>query len=432
MSTLLRSVASLTILSLGVMTGYAADLTWPQFRGPHATGTNSESQPPTTWSATEHLRWTVDLPGAGSSSPIVANGRVFVTCFSGKNEARGEVADRLLVSVDMATGKMVWKQASGVTGKEDRYEGFLREHGFASNSPVTDGERIYAFYGKGGVLAYDWEGKPLWQVDVGQESSNRRWGSAASLLLTPQAVIVNASEESRSVRALDRQTGKELWKSEAESLELSYSTPTLVTTADGREDLVVAIAGEVWGLNPETGKLRWYVLTDITGNISPTPVVAGDIIYVTGGRPVATHAIRVGGKGDMTATNRLWTSRNGSYVATPVLHAGHLYFVDDRGQAFCLNAADGALVYRERIEGLGGGGGRPVYASPVLADGKLYVVSRYDGTFVLPASPEFQVLAQNSLGDDSEFNATPAIVGNELLLRSDQALYCISSSPKSP
>lgn len=430
MSTWLRCVGSLVVLSACVMPARAADLSWPQFRGPHAAGTNSESQPPETWSATEHVRWKLDLPGAGSSSPIVANGRIFVTCFAGKNEARGEVAERTLVCVDMASGELLWKKGSGVTGKEDRYEGFLREHGFASNSPVTDGERVYAFYGKGGVLAYDWQGEPLWQVDVGQESSNRRWGSAASLLLTPQAVIVNASEESRSLRALDKMTGKELWKSEAESLELSYSTPTLVTTAEGREDLVIAIAGEVWGLNPETGKLRWYVLTEITGNVSPTPVVAGDIIYITGGRPVATHAIRVGGKGDMTATNRLWTSRNGSYVATPVLHAGHLYFVDDRGQAFCLNAADGALVYRERVEGLGGGGGRPVYASPVLANGKLYVVSRYDGTFVLPASPQFKVLTQNQLNDDSEFNATPAIVGNELLLRSDKALYCISATPK--
>lgn len=406
----------------------ADDLAWPQFRGPRASGMSSASHPPETWTDTEHVRWKLELPGAGSSSPIVANGRVFVTCFRGKTQALEEVAERSLVCIDLASGQELWRKSASVQGQEDRYEGFLREHGFASNSPVTDGERVYAFYGKGGVLAYDWQGESLWTVDVGQESSNRRWGSAASLLLLPNAVVVNASEESRSVRALDKLTGKELWKSEAEALELSYSTPTLVTTADGREDLVVVIAGEVWGLNPETGKLRWYVQTEITGNVSPTPVVSGDLVYVTGGRPAVTHAIRAGGKGDMTDTNRLWTSRSGSYVATPILSNGHLYFVDDRGQAFCLNAADGAVVYRERVEGLGGGGGRPVYASPVLADGKLYVVSRYDGTFVLPAQPQFRILAQNKLNDSSEFNATPAIVGDELLLRSDRFLYCISNT----
>ncbi|MBI1347529.1 PQQ-binding-like beta-propeller repeat protein [bacterium] len=428
MAMILRTCGGVTAFCLLMLASDAAELTWPQFRGPQGAGLLAGSQPPVTWSDKENVRWKVELPGAGSSSPIVANGRIFVTCFTGKNQTLSEVAERSLVCVDLAEGRIVWQKASSVTGKEDRYEGFLREHGFASNSPVTDGERVYAFYGKGGVLAYDWQGEPLWQVDVGQDSSNRRWGSAASLLLSGNAVIVNASEESRSIRSLDKLTGKEFWKSEAESLELSYSTPTLVMTADGREDLVVAIAGEVWGLNPETGKLRWYVQTEISGNVSPTPVVSRDIIYVTGGRPAATHAIRVGGKGDMTATNKLWTSRTGSYVATPVLHDGHLYFIDDRGQAFCMQAADGTVVYRERVEGLGGGGGRPVYASPVLADGKLYIPSRYDGTFVIAASPEFKILARNTLGDDSEFNATPAIVGNELLLRSDKALYCIGKS----
>lgn len=401
----------------------AAELTWPQFRGPAAAGLAPESQLPTQWNAQTNLQWKRELPGAGSSSPVVAAGKVFVTCFAGKSATRADVAQRSLVCLDLATGEVLWQKSRPVELPEDPYEGFLREHGFASNSPVTDGERVYVFYGKGGVLAYDLTGKELWHVDVGQESSNRRWGSAASLMLAGQALIVNASEESRSIRALDKLTGKELWKSEADSLELSYSTPTLVKTAEGREDLVVTIAGEVWGLNHETGKLRWYVLTEIAGNASPTPIADGDVVYVTGGRPVASHAIRVGGKGDMTAQNLLWTSKSGSYVATPVLHEGHLYWIDDRGQAFCQRASDGEIVYRERVPELGGG--RPVYASPVLAGDKLYIPSRYDGVYVLPAKPQFEVLARNQLEDDSEFNATPAIVGDQFLLRSDAALYSI-------
>jgi hypothetical protein len=401
----------------------AAELTWPQFRGPHAAGIAVDSHPPTTWSATEHLLWKAELPGAGASSPVVIDGKVFLTCYAGASDRRADVATRQLVCVDLATGAIDWSKSVSVEGRDDPYEGFLREHGYASNTPVSDGERVYVFYGKGGVLAYDLAGKELWRVDVGQESSNRRWGSAASLVLAGNALIVNASEESRSIRALDPATGKELWQQPSDSLELSYSTPTMVRTADGRDDLVVAVAGEVWGLNPETGKLRWYVTTQISGNVSPTPIVDGDVIYITGGRPVASHAIRAGGKGDMTATNLLWSSRNGSYVATPVLHDGHLYYVDDRGQAYCQRASDGELVYRERLPDAGGG--RPVYASPVLADGKLFTVSRYAGTFVFPAAPKFELLAQNNLGDDSEFNATPAIIGDTLLLRSDTALYRI-------
>lgn len=400
-----------------------ADPSWPQFRGVAASGVVAESKPPTTWSATENVRWKLDLPGAGASSPIVTGGRVFVTCYAGAQASRADVDQRHLVCVDFATGKLLWSKAVPAVKPEDAYQGFLREHGYASNTPVTDGERVYVFYGKSGVLAYDLEGNELWKVKVGQESSNRRWGSAASLMLSGNALIVNASEESRSLRALDKLTGKELWKSEAETLELSYSTPTLAKTAEGREDLVVAIAQEVWGLNPESGKLRWFVQTEIAGNVSPTPIVDGDVIYITGGRPVASHAIRVGGKGDMTSSNVLWTSRSGSYVATPLLHDGHLFWFDDRGQAFCQRSSDGEIVYRERVPELSGG--RPVYSSPVLADGKIFVVSRYDGTYVIPAAPKFEILAQNRLADDSEFNATPAIVGNELLLRSDRALYCV-------
>ncbi|OYW14757.1 MAG: serine/threonine protein kinase, partial [Planctomycetales bacterium 12-60-4] len=271
---------------------------WPQFRGAAATGVANDSRPPTKWSATENVRWKVDLPGAGASSPIITGERVYVTCYSGAQEARSDVAQRHLSCIDLATGKLLWTESVPAAKPEDAYQGFLREHGYASNTPVTDGERIYVFYGKSGVFAYDLDGKELWKISIGQDASNRRWGSGASLMLAGDALIVNASEEGRSIRALNKRTGEELWKSGAETLELSYSTPNLATTADGREDLVVAIAGEVWGLNLETGKLRWYAQTQISGNITPTPIVESDVVYVTCGRPVASHAIRVGGKGD--------------------------------------------------------------------------------------------------------------------------------------
>ncbi len=181
-------------------------------------------------------------------------------------------------------------------------------------------------------------------------------------------------------------------------------------------------------MNPENGKLRWYALTDITGNVSPSIVSGGDDrVFVFGGRPAAAQCIRIGGKGDVTDSHTVWAGRDSSYVATPLLVGNHLYWVDDRGQAFCINAKDGEVVYRERLGGLASGG-RPVYASPVLAGGKIYVVTRHSGTLVFDAKPEFKQLAQNQLDDDSDFNATPAISNGELFLRSDKALYCVKAT----
>ena len=181
--------------------------------------------------------------------------------------------------------------------------------------------------------------------------------------------------------------------------------------------------------NANSGKLRWFVRTEILGNVSPSVMHRDGVIYATGGiRGSGSMAVRVGGKGDITDSNVIWSSRNSSYVATPVLYEGHLYWVDDRGQAWCSRVSDGEQVYRERLADTGGG--RPFYASPVLADGKLYCVSRRGGTFVLAGKPTFSQIAVNRFdGDDTDFNATPAIVDGEIVLRSNQALYCVKSRP---
>jgi outer membrane protein assembly factor BamB len=233
---------------------------------------------------------------------------------------------------------------------------------------------------------------------------------------------VNASEEARSVIALDKKTGKEIWKTEADLLELAYGTPKLIKSGD-RELLVLAVPQEVWALNPTNGKLAWYCETQLPGNVSPSVNFADGMIYVTGGYPATgSLAIKADGKGDITS-NIAWKKRDASYVATPVLHEGHLYWINDKGIAFCMNAETGETVYKERLVG---GGGRPVYASPVLCNGKLFVPSRWEGVYVIDAKPEFKLLAQNKFeGDDSDFNGSPAISGKQMFLRSDKALYCI-------
>jgi outer membrane protein assembly factor BamB len=424
------SVLSLLLAATTGMTVSASD--WRQFRGPHGSGiAATDAQPATTWSDSENVKWKVALPGPGSSSPIVVGERVFITCYSGYGDGGGgespEKLRRHLLCVERTAGKVLWDKSVAAELPEDPYSGNLREHGYASNTPVTDGERVFAFFGKTGVIAFDFEGQQLWKLNVGKQSSNRRWGSGASPILYQNMVIVNAAEESRSVLALNKLTGKEVWKATVDSLELSFVTPVLVECAGGRTDLALAVPGELWGLNPDTGKLRWFAETGITGNVSPSVVAADDVVYATGGYPrQGTIAVRAGGKGDVTATNVLWSSENASYVPSPVVHQDHLFFVSDQGFATCLEAKTGKLIYKERL--LGVSGGKPFYASVVSANEHLYAVSRRAGTFVLPATPQFALVAQNKLaGDDSDFNSTPAIVGRQLFLRSNRNLYCIMS-----
>ncbi len=405
---------------------------WMQFRGSDASAVSLDTKLPESWSESENLKWKVALPGAGSSSPVVVGDRVFVTCYSGYGVPGANGGDinsleRHLVCVNRADGTIRWRKTVVGELPEDRYQGYISEHGYASNTPVTDGKSIYCFYGKSGVVAYDLDGQQLWKTGVGKESSNRAWGSGSSLILYKDTVVVNASEEGRSVIGLDKSTGKQLWRAEGSAMELAYGTPALVRVSDERTDLVLAVPGEVWGLNPDTGKLQWFAEHQLTGNICPSIVADGDKVFVFGGfRSAGSLALRAGGEKDVTQSHTLWTSRNSSYVATPVLYEGHLYWINDSGQAFCVLAENGELVYRERVAEIKSGG-RPVYASPVVANGKIYVQTRWNGMIVLPAKPEYAVEEQNQFAsDESDFNATPAICDNELFLRSNLNLYCVA------
>jgi outer membrane protein assembly factor BamB len=425
----LFAFAVLCIQSLGP-SALADD--WTRFRGVNGTGASDSTTLPTTWSDSENIAWKIELPGHGSSSPVVTGDRIFVTYYSGYGIGRDGSTDQLirhLICVDGKQGEILWDKTVSAGNREDPYQGYISEHGYASNSATTDGTHVFVFHGKSGVFAYDMDGQELWNHSVGRESSNRQWGSAASLTLVGNKLIVNASEEGRAVIALDKKTGKDLWKAEASTLELSYGTPAIVNRDDGKTVLVLSVPGEVWGLNSETGKLSWFVETQLTGNISPSPLIIDQCIYVFGGyRSTGSYRIRSGGTGDITKSHVDWYSRSSSYVATPVHHDGRLYWIDDQGIAWCQEASSGKQVYRERVQQLRAGG-RPVYASPIVADGKLYIVTRHDGTLIIPATTEFTVESHNVLtSDETDFNATPAVYDNQLLLRSNHALYCIKSA----
>jgi outer membrane protein assembly factor BamB len=408
-----------TLTVLGALLG--AD--WPQFRGPEGSGVTSEKGFPTTWSDTENIAWKTALPGAGSSCPILIGDRIFLTCYSGYgvDQSQPGEADQLthhVLCVARSDGRILWDKTHKAQQPETEYKGFMLEHGYASGTPVSDGQAVYAFFGRSGVFAYSVAGEPLWRAEVGQGTHG--WGSGTSPILAGNLVIVNASVESGSLVALDKTTGKQVWS--VDKIKDSWSTPAVVNLPSGKQELAVSLRGKVLGLDPATGQQLWEC-EGVPDYVCPAVIAHGDVVYVTGGRrPPMTLAVRAGGRGDVTATHKLWEAKKTPKVATPVFCDGLLCWIDNRGTATCLKADSGEVVYEERMR-LAGGGDK-VYASLVAAEGKLYGVSRRDGVVVLAAGPSFKQLAHNRL-DDSLSNATPALAEGKLYVRTDKYLYCI-------
>ncbi len=393
---------------------------WPRFRGPSGMGTSDGTGLPIQWDQNSGIVWKSELPGAGASSPITFGDRVYLTCYTGyfvPGESGGslEQLERHLIALRLDDGRLLWDKAVAARLPEEEQ---IRDHGFAANSVAVDAQRVYAFFGKTGVLAFDHDGNQLWQTDVG--SNTNGWGTAASPVLHQDLLFINASVESESLVALDRSTGKEQWR--ADGIRESWNTPLVVTAASGRQELIVASQGSVLAFDPASGQPLWSCQTDIGWYMVPSVVAADGVIYCLGGRSgTAALAVRAGGSGDVTETHRLWTSQKGSNVSSPVYLDGHLYWAhESREIAYCVQAATGEVVYEQRLHRAG-----QCYASALLADGRLYYLTRDGKTFVLAAKPQFEQLAVNDLSDGSLFNGSPAVAGNRLLLRSDKFLYCI-------
>ena len=420
-----RNTTRLWSLLAATVALWFAGADWARFRGPEATGVSAEQGIPATWSADKNVVWKTPLPGFGASSPITVGDKVFVTCYTGygldvDDPGQQESLQHNVVAVDRASGKILWSLGVKPRLPKTEYRGFIALHGYASSTPTSDGEAVYAFFGSSGVAAFSVDGQPLWRADVGEAIHS--WGSGASPILFENLLIVSASVESQAIVALDKATGSEVWRTEG--IERSWSTPLVVNLPDGRRELVVSIQNKVLGLDPATGRNLWEC-EGVKDYVCPAVIAQNGIVYVTGGRKPYTMAVKAGGRGDVTSTHRLWEAQVASKVPTPLYFEGHLYWIDQRGVAVCLNAETGEEVFVERLKIEGARG--KVYASLICTGGKLFGVTRQGGTIVLAAKPEFEELARNDLGDSSVFNATPVPDGGQLLIRSDRFLYCIGN-----
>jgi outer membrane protein assembly factor BamB len=390
----------------------AAD--WPGFRGPTTNGISEEKGLPVRWGPTENVLWKTSLPGHGASSPIVWKDRVFVTCFTGKT---ADEIKRHLLCVDAGTGKVLWQKELAAKLPENDYTRQLLQHGFTTSTPVTDGERVYVFYGRSGALAYDFDGNVVWHTDLGKALNG--FGTGSSPVLYGNLLFINSTVENRSLTALDKSTGKIVWKKLMNGD--AWTTPLVVRTPQGKDELVFSGQAEILGFEPQTGEQLWMCEVNSANYVSSTPVVRDGVIYLMGAGAGDRQfiAIRAGGRGDVTRTHVVWNQpRAGASYCSPVLVGDQLYYFSE--SAYCLKADSGEIVYQERLAGLG-----REYASPVVADGKIYVPTRRGIVHVLKAGDKLEVLSSNNLDDPSGFTGSPAVSGGRVYLRSNEYLYCV-------
>ncbi len=428
-------IMTFALLAIACLTTSAED--WSRFRGPGGSGVASNIQKgtlPTRWSPQANLAWKTELPGPGASSPIIVDGKALVTCYSGyglSQEEPGKIENlvRHLVCIDLATGKKLWQKDVKVALPEDPYTGVgVPAHGYASHTPVSDGKNVYAFFGKSGVHAFDLDGNELWQAEVGKESDPAKWGSSSSPVVYGDNVIVTASAESQAIVGLDKKTGKEQWRQEAKGLDGMWGTPTFVPVDDNRTDLVMCVAKELWGLDPDTGKLRWFANATDSEQSYASVILDGNRVFAITGRGGGSIAVDAGGSGDVSETNTVWTGRDTGSFASPVLHQDKLYSAN-RGIITVIDAKTGERVEQVRLKGAQQSGGRfgsADYASPIVAGDQMFYLNGSGQMFVFQLGDKLEQVAVNRVTSDKEsFWGTPAAADECLVLRSSKHLYCV-------
>jgi outer membrane protein assembly factor BamB len=398
---------------------------WAQWRGPLATGVSRTANPPVEWSETRNIRWKIALPGRGSGTPVVWGDRVYVTTAvsaDGTTKAVANLSHKFIVmAIDRRTGKTVWER---VAKEEAAHEpGHPENATFASPSAITDGELVIASFESRGIYAYDSSGKLVWSQDLGDKRMRNTFGEGSSPALHRNHLVIVWDHQGESfVAALDKRTGKELWRRPRKEID-TWATP-LVVEVNGRPQVLVGAMNSIQSYDLETGDIVWHT-AGLTMNAIPSPVAEGGLaILMSGFRGNSLKAIHLGqAKGDITGTPAIaWTfDRDTPYVPSPLLYDGVLYMLkSNNGILTTFDARTGAPHYAlQRLDAVPN-----VFASPVGAAGRVYIPGREGETVVIRHGPKFEVLATNSLDDG--FDASPALVDGEIYLRGYKSLYCIA------
>jgi len=434
----------LTAAAVTAATVHLPAANWPQWRGLDGQGISDEKNVPAEWSPTRNVAWKTALPGYGQSQPIVWGSRVFLTAdveggpaptnhkapvhmMEGQPWVHPDSVgiDKLhtmkVLALDLTSGAIVWERTA--------YEGTVFDHrhrrgSYAAPTMVTDGAMVVAYFGPEGLYGYDIDGNLKWKADVGRFPL-LGMGTGTSPVLFENLVIIQRDENDGKqslLLAYDIKTGKEAWRT-SRAVEASWSTPVIVT-ASGRSELVTNGNQFIISYDPKTGKELWRS-KGVESNAIHTPLVGHGLVIVTAGYPVKkVIAIRPGGSGDITGTDRIvWQYDRGTgYVISPILYGDYVYLVSDKGIISCLDAKTGEVKYE--------GGRVPVpatfMASPIAFDGKLLLTSVDGDTYVIKAGPVHEVIATNSIGEPAA--STPSISQGRILVRGAKNLYCFKNS----
>lgn len=440
-----RFVLLAVIASLIASNAGAEDVTgnWHQWRGPHSKGVAPESDPPIEWDEQTNIKWKVEVPGNGSSTPIVWGNQVFILTAVKTDrvadqlpefvepESRGGNPFKIkpptnyhkfiVMSFDRQTGDVLWQDTAT---EQVPHEAYHRDHGYASASPTTDGEYLYASFGSRGIYCYDMQGHKVWDRDLGDMYVMRYFGEGISPVLYGDSLIVNWDHEGDSfVVCLDAKTGVDKWKVERKT-GTTWSTP-LVLEHGGKTHVIISGGDRLHSYDLATGKVIWECGRAQAAAI-PVPVATDELVFSMTGYPQTSRtlfAIPIDSTGDLTDQDKLaWSRDRGTpYIPSPVLLGETLYYVSsNNGILSSVNASTGdPIIDQKRVTGV-----RNIYSSPVAAAGRIYLTGRDGKTVVIKDGPELEVIATNEL--DDRIDASAAIAGDELFLRGKKYLYCIS------
>lgn len=442
-----RTIRQLLIVAVVVVFALAAfaderesGANWPRWRGPEGSGVSAEKNLPGEWSSTQNIAWKTPLPGRGHSSPVVWGNRIFLTAAIMGDVAPGAKAPIHMINgkpwkhpdaigsdhrhtlkvlaLDRDTGKIVWER----TAYEGTiYDDYHKKNTSASPTPVTDGKKVYAYFGSEGLYAYNLDGKLAWKVEI-PKIGTMSVGSGTSPILFENLLILQCDREDGAdsdIVAYDKETGKTVWRTLRNGVEISWATPIIVD-APGGPQLIASGSEFIIAYNPRTGNELWR-MEGVKSNAIPSPLAGHGLVYLSAGFPKKkVIAVRVGTKTESGAPEIAWTyDRGTAYVPSPVLYGDYLYLTSDKGILTCLDAKTGAVLYDD--------GRVPVpatfMASLLAYNGEIYQFGQDGDTFVVRAGPKHEVLRTNSLGEP--VYSTPSVAGGRLYIRGEKHLYAI-------